>query len=114
MKKMNRRSLLKGVGVSLAGGIFINGVLTKVASGEEKMMHGLNMPPMPAPGKIGIKIVKSEVIHVVADKKYVITAGGNIDYNYLLVATGIRIADEDILSLIEHPAANSHAWELGE
>lgn len=179
MKKISRRSLLKGVGISLAGGIFINGVLTKVASGEEKMMPGMHMPPLPAAGKtrvvilgggfsglycattlrkiapdvevivveknpffvsgpshidfvaglkhldeisrsydpisaLGIKIVRSEVIHVVADKNYVITAGGNIDYNYLLIATGIRIADEDVLSLIENPASNSHAWELGE
>ena len=179
MKKMNRRSLLKGMGISLAGGIFINGVLSKVASGEEQMMHGMRMPPIPSTGKtrvvilgggfsglycaktlkdiapdaeivvveknpffvsgpshidyvaglkhlddisrsydpisaLGIRIVRSEVIHVVADKNYVITAGGNIEYNYLLVSTGIRIADEDVLNLIEQPASNSHAWELGE
>lgn len=179
MKKMNRRSLLKGMGISLAGGIFINGVLSNVASGEEQMMHGMRMPPIPSSGKtrvvilgggfsglycaktlrdiapdaeivvveknpffvsgpshidfiaglkhlddisrsydpitaLGIRIVKSEVIHVVADKNYVITAGGNIEYDYLLISTGIRIADEDVLNLIEQPASNSHAWELGE
>jgi NADPH-dependent 2,4-dienoyl-CoA reductase/sulfur reductase-like enzyme len=179
MKKISRRSLLKGMGVSLAGGIFINGVLSNSATGEEKMMPGMQMPLIPASGKTrvvilgggfaglycattlrniapdvevivveknpffvsgpshidfvaglkhlddisrsydpisarGIKIVRSEVIHIVADKKYVITAGGNIEYNYLLISTGIRIADEDVLNLIEQPASNSHAWELGE
>src|SRR4030067_1961100 len=145
MKKMNRRSLLKGMGISLAGGIFINGMLSNTASGEEQMMHGLRMPPIPSSGKTrvvilgggfsglycaktlrdivpdaeiivvekhpffvsgpshidyvaglkhlddisrsydpisarGIKIVRSEVIHVVGEKNYVITAGGNIEY----------------------------------
>ena len=179
MQKMNRRSLLKGVGMSLAGGIFINGVLSKVASGEEQMMNGKHMSAIPSSGKTrivilgggfsglycartlsdfapdaeivvveknpffvsgpshidyvaglkhlddisrsydpisarGIRIVRSEVIHVVGEKNYVITAGGNIEYNYLLISTGIRIADEDVLNLIEQPASNSHAWELGE
>ena len=48
MQKMNRRSLLKGVGMSLAGGIFINGVLSKGASGEEQMMHGKHMSVLPS------------------------------------------------------------------
>ncbi len=179
MNKINRRSLLKGMGISLAGGIFINGMLPKAASGEEKIIHGMLMPPISPSGKTrvvilgggfsglycaktlrsvapdaeivvveknpffvsgpshidyiaglkhledisrsydpisagGVKIIRSEAINVVADKNYVITAGGKIEYSYLLISTGIRIADEDVLNLIEQPASNSHAWELGE
>lgn len=178
MKKINRRSLLKGMGVGLAGGIFINGMLSNTVSAEEQK-HEMRMSPMPASGKkrvlilgggfsglycaktlraiapdveivvieknpffvsgpshidfiaglkhldeisrsydpvsaAGIRVVRSEAIHVVADKNYVITAGGNIEYDYLLISTGIRIADEDVLNLIDQPASNSHAWELGE
>jgi len=57
MQKMNRRSLLKGVGMSLAGGIFINGILSKVASGEEQIMNGKHMSAIPSSGKTRIVIL---------------------------------------------------------
>lgn len=48
------------------------------------------------------------------DDRKVMTAAGDIEYNFLIISTGIRIADEDVLNLIEQPASNAHAWELGE
>ncbi len=177
--KMNRRNLLKTMGISVAGGIFINGVSSARAFGEEKKMPGGPKPILPSPAKkrvviLGggysglycattlrdlapdaeivvvekypffvsgpshidfvaglkhldevtrsydpiaqrnIRVVRSEVIEVVPDEKMVITAAGTLEYNYLVISTGIRIADEDVLNLIEQPASNSHAWELGE
>ena len=67
-----------------------------------------------AVGGRNIRFVRSEVVEVNPDKKRVVTTQGYIDYNILLISTGIRIADEDVLNLLEQPASNSHAWELGE
>lgn len=65
-------------------------------------------------GGRNIRLVRSEVIEVNPDRKMVMTTQGLIEYNFLVISTGIRIADEDVLNLIEHPASNSHAWEIGE
>lgn len=67
-----------------------------------------------AVGGRNIRFVRSEVVEVNPEKKKVVTTQGYIDYNILLISTGIRIADEDVLNLLEQPASNSHAWELGE
>ncbi len=177
--KISRRSLLKSIGVSMAGGIFINGVSSRRAFGEEKGMSKVHKPVLPPPtgkrvvilggGYSGlycattlrdmapeveivvvekypffisgpshvdfvaglkrldevmrsydpiagrnIRIVRSEVMGVLPEEKRVLTAAGGLDYTLLLIATGIRIADEDVLNLIEQPASNSHAWEIGE
>lgn len=176
---MNRRNLLKGMGLSMAGGIFINGLSPARVFAEEKKMAGGAKMVLPSPaGKrvviLGggfsglycattlrdlapdaeivvvekypffvsgpshidfvaglkhldevtrsydpiaqrrIRVVRSEVVEVVPDEKKVITAAGILEYNFLVISTGIRIADEDVLNLIEQPASNSHAWELGE
>jgi sulfide:quinone oxidoreductase len=60
----------------------------------------------------GIKVIKTEVGGILPADNKVITSKGNITYNYLLISTGIRIADEEILQLSEHPAYNAHSWEL--
>ena len=177
--KISRRSLLKSIGVSMAGGIFINGVSSRRAFGEEKGMSKVHKPVLPPPtgkrvvilggGYAGlycattlrdlapeaeivvvekypffisgpshvdfvaglkhldeitrsydpiagrnIRVIRSEVIGVVPEEKKVLTASGNLEYTLLLIATGIRIADEDVLNLIEQPASNAHAWEIGE
>jgi len=171
--------LLKTMGISVAGGIFINGVSSLKAFGEEKKVSGGPKTILPSPkGKrvviLGggfsglfcattlkrlspdaevvvvekhpffvsgpshidfiaglkhldeiarsydpiaqrdIRVVRSEVVEIVPDEKRVITAAGILEYNFLVIATGIRIADEDVLNLIEQPSSNSHAWELGE
>lgn len=177
--KISRRSLLKSIGVSMAGGIFINGVSSRRAFGEEKGMSKVHKPVLPPPtgkrvvilggGYSGlycattlrdlapeaeivvvekypffisgpshvdfvaglkhldeitrsydpiagrnIRVIRSEVIGVVPEEKKVLTASGNLEYTLLLISTGIRIADEDVLNLIEQPASNAHAWEIGE
>ena len=60
----------------------------------------------------GIRIIKTEVGGIIPEDNKVITCRGNIAYNYLLISTGIRLADEEILQLTENPAFNAHAWEL--
>jgi len=177
--QISRRSLLKSIGVSMAGGIFINGVSSRRVFGEEKGMSKVHKPVLPPPtgkrvvilggGYSGlycattlrdlapeaeivvvekypffisgpshvdfvaglkhldeitrsydpiagrnIRVIRSEVIGVVPEEKKVLTASGNLEYTLLLIATGIRIADEDVLNLIEQPASNAHAWEIGE
>ena len=177
--KISRRSLLKSIGVSMAGGIFINGISSKRVFGEEKGMSKVHKPVLPPPtgkrvvilggGYSGlycattlrdlapeaeivvvekypffisgpshvdfvaglkrldevtrsydpiagrnIRIIRSEVMGILPEEKRVLTAAGSLDYTLLLIATGIRIADEDVLNLIEQPASNSHAWEIGE
>lgn len=60
----------------------------------------------------GIKVIKVEVGGILPAENKVITSRGNLTYNYLLISTGIRMADEEILQLSENPAYNAHAWEL--
>ncbi|MBI5039331.1 MAG: FAD-dependent oxidoreductase [Nitrospirae bacterium] len=177
--KISRRNLLKSIGVSMAGGIFINGVSSQRVFGEEKGISKVHKPVLPPPtgkrvvilggGYSGlycattlrdlapeaeivvvekypffisgpshvdfvaglkhldeitrsydpiagrnIRVIRSEVIGVVPEEKKVLTASGNLEYTLLLISTGIRIADEDVLNLIEQPASNAHAWEIGE
>ena len=177
--KISRRGLLKGLGISMAGGIFVNGLPARMASGDEMKMPKVPKPLLPSPSRkrvvilgggysglycaitlrdlapdseivviekyplfvsgpshidfvAGLKhldeitrsydpvagrnitLIRSEVMEVVPDEKMVITSSGLIEYNFLVISTGIRIADEDVLNLIEQPASNSHAWELGE
>src|SRR3990167_7113458 len=60
----------------------------------------------------GVKVIKTEVGGILPEDSKVMTAKGNITYNYLMVSTGIRLADEEILQLSENPAYNAHTWEL--
>ncbi len=59
-----------------------------------------------------IKIIKTEASAIRPEEKKVYTAAGYIDYTQLIIASGIRLADDEILQLPEKPAANAHAWEL--
>ena len=60
----------------------------------------------------GIKVIKTEVGGILPEENKVIASKGSITYNYLLISTGIRMADEEILQLSENPAYNAHTWEL--
>lgn len=60
----------------------------------------------------GIKVIKTDVAAILPGENKVMTSKGNLTYDYLLMATGIRLADEEILQLSENPAYNAHAWEL--
>lgn len=61
----------------------------------------------------GIKVIRTEVLAVEPDTKRVITAGGAIDYNYLLIATGMRLAYEEIPGLPEAYHINASIYDKG-
>lgn len=54
----------------------------------------------------GLQVVRTTVLAVDRDKKRVMTADGTVDYDYLLVATGLRMAYEDVPGLTDRPGAN--------
>ena len=60
----------------------------------------------------GIKVIKTEVGGILPEENKVVTSKGSLTYNHLLISTGIRMADEEILQLSENPAYNAHTWEL--
>lgn len=61
----------------------------------------------------GIKILRTEVLAIEPDKKRVIAAQGAIDYDQLLVATGIRLAYEDVPGLDEAYHLNASIYDKG-
>lgn len=61
-----------------------------------------------------IKVLRAEVTGVIPEQRKVVTGFGYVEYDQLVVATGIRLAEEDVLNLLDFPGANSHAWEIGE
>src|SRR3989337_1802860 len=81
--KISRRSLLKSIGVSMAGGIFINGISSKRVFGEEKGMSKVHKPVLPPP----------------TGKRVVILGGG---YSGLYCATTLRdLAPEAEIVVVE-------------
>ena len=61
----------------------------------------------------GIRVLRTEVVAIEADKKRVITAQGAVDYDQLLVATGIRLAYEDVPGLEDAYAVNANIYDKG-
>lgn len=61
----------------------------------------------------GIKVIRSEVVAVEPDKKRVVTGHGGLEYDQLLVATGIRLAYEDIPGLPEAYHLNASIYDKG-
>jgi NADPH-dependent 2,4-dienoyl-CoA reductase/sulfur reductase-like enzyme len=59
----------------------------------------------------GIKMVKAEVEAIEPDKNRVRTSVGSLDYNYLVVTSGIRIAYEEIAGLAENMWVNAHPYD---
>jgi NADPH-dependent 2,4-dienoyl-CoA reductase/sulfur reductase-like enzyme len=59
----------------------------------------------------GIKVVKAEVEAIEPDKNRVRTSIGSLDYNYLVVTSGIRIAYEEIAGLPENMSVNAHPYD---
>jgi NADPH-dependent 2,4-dienoyl-CoA reductase/sulfur reductase-like enzyme len=59
----------------------------------------------------GIKVIRTEVLAVEPDKKRVVAAAGAIDYDQLLVATGIRLAYEDIPGLPDAYHLNASIYD---
>ncbi len=61
----------------------------------------------------GIKVIRTEVVAVEPDAKRVVTGHGALDYDQLLVATGIRLAYEDIPGLPEAYHLNASIYDKG-
>ncbi|HEV8674956.1 MAG TPA: FAD-dependent oxidoreductase [Methylomirabilota bacterium] len=61
----------------------------------------------------GIRVIRTEVVAVEPDAKRVVTAQGAVDYDQLLVATGIRLAYEEIPGLAEAYHVNASIYDKG-
>ncbi|HEV8699699.1 MAG TPA: FAD/NAD(P)-binding oxidoreductase [Candidatus Polarisedimenticolia bacterium] len=61
----------------------------------------------------GIRVIRTEVVGLDPDKKQVLAAPGAIDYDQLLIATGIRLAYEDVPGLGEAYALNASIYDKG-
>ncbi len=61
----------------------------------------------------GIRVIRTEVVAVEPDKKRVVTARGAVDYDRLLVATGIRLAYDEIPGLAEAYHLNASIYDKG-
>ncbi len=54
----------------------------------------------------GLPVTRSAVVAIDRDRRRVVTAEGVVEYDYLVIATGIRLAHEAIPGLSEQPDAN--------
>jgi len=61
----------------------------------------------------GIKVIRTEVVAIEPDGKRVITGHGALDYDELLIATGIRLAYEDVPGLPEAYHLNASIYDKG-
>jgi NADPH-dependent 2,4-dienoyl-CoA reductase/sulfur reductase-like enzyme len=61
----------------------------------------------------GLPVVRTEVLAVDPGQKRVIAAAGALEYDYLVIATGVRLAYEEVAGLGERPGANSSFYETG-
>jgi NADPH-dependent 2,4-dienoyl-CoA reductase/sulfur reductase-like enzyme len=61
----------------------------------------------------GLRTLRASVTAVDRDRRRVVTTAGAVAYDYLLIATGLRLADEDIPGLGEMPGVNLCPYDLG-
>lgn len=61
----------------------------------------------------GFQFVRTTILALDRDKKRVISADGTVDYDFLLVATGVRMAYEDIPGLTDRPGENLCLYDKG-
>jgi NADPH-dependent 2,4-dienoyl-CoA reductase/sulfur reductase-like enzyme len=61
----------------------------------------------------GIKVVRADVVGLEPDKKRVVTGRGAVDYDQLLLATGIRLAYDEIPGLAEAYHVNASIYDKG-
>jgi NADPH-dependent 2,4-dienoyl-CoA reductase/sulfur reductase-like enzyme len=54
----------------------------------------------------GLQVVNSAVIALDRDRRRVVTRDGRIDYDYLVLATGARLAEEEVPGLADRPGLN--------
>ncbi len=60
-----------------------------------------------------IKVIRTEVVAIEADGKRVVTGHGALDYDQLLIATGIRLAYDDVPGLPEAYHLNASIYDKG-
>jgi NADPH-dependent 2,4-dienoyl-CoA reductase/sulfur reductase-like enzyme len=62
----------------------------------------------------GLRVVRASVLAVERDRRRVVTTAGSLPYDYLLIATGLRVAPEEVPGLGEAlPGLNLHPYEPG-
>jgi NADPH-dependent 2,4-dienoyl-CoA reductase/sulfur reductase-like enzyme len=61
----------------------------------------------------GLPVIRSVVIAIDRDRRRVVTSQGAVAYDYLALASGIRLAHEDIPGLSEQPQANLSPYDPG-
>lgn len=59
----------------------------------------------------GIRLHRGEVEGIEPERQVVRTTGGTVPYTFVVVATGIRLADEEVARLAEHPEANASLYD---
>jgi NADPH-dependent 2,4-dienoyl-CoA reductase/sulfur reductase-like enzyme len=60
----------------------------------------------------GLRVVRTAVVAVEPDRRRVVTADGVIEYDYLALASGIRLAAEDVPGLAERPEVNLCPYDV--
>lgn len=60
-----------------------------------------------------IQVIRTEVVAVEPDKKRVVVGGGAVEYDHLLIATGVHLAYEDIPGLPEAYHLNASIYDKG-
>ncbi|MDQ7849904.1 MAG: FAD/NAD(P)-binding oxidoreductase [Armatimonadota bacterium] len=58
----------------------------------------------------GGKIIRAVVTAIRPAENRLITSMGSVDYNILVVATGMVPAEDEIVGLLENSGLNQHAW----
>jgi NADPH-dependent 2,4-dienoyl-CoA reductase/sulfur reductase-like enzyme len=61
----------------------------------------------------GLRILRTAVVAIDRDRRRVLTAAGMIEYDYLVLASGIRLAYEDVPGLAERPDVNLCPYDIG-
>ncbi len=54
----------------------------------------------------GMPVIRSAVVAIDRDRRRVVTSEGAVDYDYLALTSGIRLAHEEVPGLAEQPDAN--------
>jgi len=61
----------------------------------------------------GLRVIRAEVLALEPDRKRVVTGPGAIEYDHLLIASGIRLASEEIPGLAEAYHLNANIYDKG-
>jgi sulfide dehydrogenase [flavocytochrome c] flavoprotein subunit len=61
----------------------------------------------------GLRTVHTTVVAVERDRRQLVTTDGRLDYDQLLLATGLRLAYEDVPGLAERPDVNLCPYDMG-